>query len=209
VANGLIYQDWKFEIKTCLEDLRCDGVQLAKDVIGQTLLDSDFYIISIIDKCIRLIDGFTVMLEKRNLTCMGIILRVQIDNCLRTYAPFVAKNQSEVFKSIYDETQINKMIAKDGKRMSDAYLRKRLSEIDSRFDSVYKEASGYIHHSEKAFYTMATAEEPYILTFNLGNPISEKLDPVLKECVDAFIHFVKIQYRLTIPFIESKKTIDS
>jgi hypothetical protein len=209
-VNALNYQDWYSEIIDRFKNARYDGVLLAKDVIGQTLFEDDFYIMSIIDKCIRLIDGFTIMLEKRNLTCMGILLRVQIDNCLRTYAPFVAENQSEVIKSIYnDKNQINKMISKDGKRMTDAYLRKQLSKIDKRFDIVYKEASGYIHHSEKAFYSIVSIEEPNTLKFDLGHPIRNELDPVLQECAEAFLYFVETQYRLTLPFVESKKNIDS
>lgn len=204
------YQDWFLRVEKELQRLRKQGLQLAANVIGQTLYEDDFYTVSILDKCIRLIDGFIDMLEKRNLTCAGILLRVQIDNCLRTYALYVAENQSEISRSVYgDGKQINKMKAKDGNQMTDFYLRKELSKIDKRFDSVYKAASGYIHYSEKAFYVSVSVKEPNCLDINVGHPIRDELDSVLQECAEAFIYFVKFQYKLTIPVVESKNRIDA
>lgn len=204
------YQDWFLRVEKELQRLRKEGIQLAANVIGQTLYEDDFYTVSILDKCIRLIDGFIDMLEKRNLTCAGILLRVQIDNCLRTYALYVAENQSEISRSVYGNgKQINKMKAKDGNQMTDFYLRKELSKIDKRFDSVYKAASGYIHYSEKAFYASVSMKEPNILDINVGHPIRDELDSVLQECAEAFIYFVKFQYKLTIPVVESKNRIDA
>lgn len=204
------YQEWFSQIKCHFENTRKCGLQLTADAIGQTLCMDDLYIMSILDKCIKLIDGFLVLLENRNLTCAGILLRVQIDNCLRTYALYAAENQSEVIRSVYDsDIQINKMKAKDGKCMTDAYLCRQLAKIDKRFDSVYKEASGYIHHSEKAFYSIASIKEPSTLTFTVGHSIRDELNPVLQECAEAFLYFVKFQYGLSRPFVESKKLIDS
>lgn len=203
------YQEWFSQIECQFQSVRKQAIQLAADVIGQTLCEDDFYIVSIIDKCIRLIDGFLIMLESRNLTCAGILLRVQIDNCLRTYALYIAKNQAEVFQSIISgKEQINKMLSKDGSRMTDAYLRNQLAKIDKRFNSVYQAASGYIHHSEKAFYTMVSTKEPYTLILNVGHPVSRALDPVLYECAEAFLFFVKFQFKITRPVVESKKRID-
>lgn len=204
------YQDWFLRVEKELQRLRKQGVQLAANVIGQTLYEDDFYTVIILDKCTRLIDGFIDMLEKRNLACAGILLRIQIDNCMRMYAFYVAENRSEISRSVYgDGKQINRMKAKDGKLMTDFYLRKELSKIDKRFDSVYKAASGYIHYSEKAFYASVSVKEPNILDINVGHPIPEELDSVLQECAEAYIFFVKFQYELSVPIVESKNRIDA
>lgn len=204
------YQDWFLRVEKELQRLRKQGVQLAANVIGQTLYEDDFYTVIILDKCTRLIDGFIDMLEKRNLACAGILLRIQIDNCMRMYAFYVAENRSEISRSVYgDGKQINRMKAKDGKQMTDFYLRKELSKIDKRFYSVYKAASGYIHYSEKAFYASVSVKEPNILDINVGHPIPEELDSVLQECAEAYIFFVKFQYELSVPIVESKNRIDA
>lgn len=204
------YQLWFRKIVDRLEAARKEGVQLAAAVIGQTLYADDLYVISLIDKCLRLIDGFEGMLEQRNLTCAGILLRVQIDNCLRTYALYTAADKQEVVNSILDgSVQLNKLKAKDGNRMTDQYLRQQLEKVDGRFGTVYKESSGYIHHSEKAFYTVASTKEPNILELHLGHCLPQRFDESLKESVEAFLFFVGFQYILTQPVVDSKKRIDS
>ncbi len=127
------YQDWFLRVEKELQRLRKEGIQLAANVIGQTLYEDDFYTVSILDKCIRLIDGFIDMLA----------------------------------------------------------------------------ASGYIHYSEKAFYASVSVKELNILDINVGHPIRDELDSVLQECAEAFIYFVKFQYKLTIPVVESKNRIDA
>lgn len=206
---ALNYQEWLLETASTFQNLRLEGINLAKEAIGQTLTEDDLYILSLIDKCIRLIDGFLILLSDRNLTCLGILLRVQIDNCLRTYALYAAKDKKEVFQSVVKGNKnINQMLSIDGKPMTDTYLRKRLARIDHRFDSVYREASGFIHHSHKSFYQIASTDDPYILNIKIGNMISEELNPSLYECTEAFHYFVKFQYKLTGPFIESKHRLD-
>lgn len=204
------YQVWLEQTVARQEAARKEGVQLAAAVIGQTLYTEDLYVISLIDKCIRLIDGFKNMLEQRNLTCAGILLRIQIDNCLRTYALYVAADKQEVVNSILDGSiQLNKLKAKDGSRMTDQYLRQQLEKVDRRFGTVYKESSGYIHHSEKAFYTIASTNEPNIIELDMGHTLPQRFDAILKECAEAFLFFVGIQYILTQPIVESKKRIDA
>lgn len=204
------YEEWFEQVKSRLESKRRDGVHLAMSVIGQTLCKEDLYILSIIDKCLRLIDGFTAMLEQRNLTCAGIFLRVQIDNCMRTYALYIAENINEVIDSVLDsDIQIKRLKAKDGSRMTDQYLRQQLEKFDKRFGTVYKSTSGYIHHSEKSFFLISSVKEPNILDLDLGHPLTEKFNQLFQECAEAFLYFVQFQYKLTQPVVESKQRLDS
>ena len=92
------------------------------------------------------------MIQHRNLTCAGALLRLQMDNCMRTYATFLAQDKDAVIDCIISGSPINRQLSKEGKRLKDAYLKKELSIIDIEFANVYNQASGYIHLSEKAFY---------------------------------------------------------
>lgn len=203
------YEDWLIDAIEKLNVLRKEKIHLAKLVIGQTLFKEDLYVVSIIDKNIRLIDGFIELLKERNLTCAGILLRVQMDNCMRTYALYIAENKEQVIDSIFNnEIQLNKLNAKNGKRMNDAYLKNEMNKIDSRFKKVYEKASGYIHHSEVAFYTIASTDEPYLLNVSIGHPLPSNFDSVIVECTDAFIYFLNIQQKLISPVIKSKIKYD-
>lgn len=205
----MVYEEWYQQVKIRLDSIRQEGVHLLRNVIGENLCKEDLYIIGIIDKCLRLIDGFSIMLKDRNLTCTGILLRIQIDNCMRTYAIYIAENKQEIIDSIFDsEIQLNKLKAKDGSRMTDQYLRQKLEKIDERFGTVYKVASGFIHYSEKSFYSISSIKEPNILEFDLGHFLKSSNNPLLQECAETFLYFIQAQYDLTKPFVESKKRFD-
>jgi hypothetical protein len=200
-CQRIAYDIWQKEMIDELETARKEGVKLAAAVIGQTLFSDDLFIISLIDKSLRLVDGFKSMIEQRNLTCAGILLRIQIDNCLRTYAFLAAADHQEVIDSMLGRSvQLNRLKAKDGKKMTDQYLREQLEKVDKRFGTVYKEASGYIHHSKKAFYMIASAATgPNSMELDIGHALSPKYDVPLKECAEAFLFFLQCQRALTQP----------
>ena len=206
----ITYDAWLEKIIDELATARKEGLRLATAVVGQTFITDDLYVLSLIDKSLRLVDGFKSMIEQRNLTCAGILLRVQLDNCLRTYALYAAADKQEVVHSMLEKSvQLDQLKAKDGKKMSDRYLREQLETVDKRFGAVYKEASGYIHHSGKAFYSIASVRPGTdSIVLEVGRPLAQKNDAWLKECAEAFLFFLQCQQALTQPVVESKKQID-
>lgn len=193
-----------------LQKLRQVHICTAKDVVGETLFKDDLYYLSLIDKSMRIIDGFIDALKNRNLTCMGIFLRVQMDNCMRTYATYIAENPSSVFESIMgSDIQLNHLTDKSGNKMTDSFLKKQLESLEPRFSKVYREASGYIHHSEKAFFNIATTTDENVLNLNVGHPLESIYDSAILDCTQAFIHFIRFQIKITMTVIQSKKKCDA
>ena len=96
-----------------LQELRKEAVSLATGIIGETLCTDDLFFCASVDRCIRLIDGLIPMLRDRNLTCVGVLLRIQMDNCMRTYAAFIAEDRNAVIRCILDGTPIKSL--KDAK----------------------------------------------------------------------------------------------
>ncbi|MBP3664502.1 MAG: hypothetical protein J6J03_05000 [Tyzzerella sp.] len=94
--NNDEYFVWLNKEKEKLDELRKQGVKLAEGVIGGTLFKDDLFFCASLNRCINLIDGFILLLNTRNLTCAGAILRLQIDNCLRTYAAFITEDRNKV-----------------------------------------------------------------------------------------------------------------
>lgn len=191
-----------------LMELRKQGISLTKGIIGETLFKEDFFFCASADRCLNLIDGFTDMLRKRNLTCVGALLRLQMDNCMRSYAAFIAKDKETVIDCIISGDSINKQLSKDGTKMTDGYLKRELSKVDTRFADVYNQASGYIHLSEKAFYQTVVKVEDDSIEWQVGRELPEKRNPVLIEAVDAFIHFVKLHFKMLEAVADSKRRVD-
>ncbi len=191
-----------------LMELRKQGISLTKGIIGETLFKEDFFFCASADRCLNLIDGFTDMLRKRNLTCVGALLRLQMDNCMRSYAAFIAKDKETVIDCIISGDSINKQLSKDGTKMTDGYLKRELSKVDTRFADVYNQASGYIHLSEKAFYQTVVKVEDDSIEWQVGRELPEKRNPVLIEAADAFIQFVKLHFKMLEAVADSKRRVD-
>lgn len=194
--------------KKTLDELKKQGVELAQGVIGETLLADDFFFCASLNRCINLIEGFWLLLNSRNLTCAGAILRLQIDNCLRTYAAFIAADRNKVIECIIKGRRIDKERDTNGHMMTDGYLKKKLGEMDSSIVMIYDNTSGYIHLSEKAFYETVVNCDNGKGEFQIGRELPERRNPILIEMLEAFIHFIKLYYKMVTAVVDSKQRYD-
>lgn len=192
-----------------LKTLSTEALSLCQGIIGRSLTKEDFYFSASTNRCINLISGFIDMLKTRNLTCAGVLLRMQMDNCMRTYAVFIAEDYDAVVDCIIQGGKINNHKSKTGKKMSDGYLKNEISKMDSVFANVYDQASGYVHLSEKAFYQMIASCKDKKINFYVGHNLLERYNPVLIEAAEAFIHFVKLHFKMLKAVAESKERLDS
>ncbi len=192
-----------------LQELRKKAVSIAAGIIGKTLMSEDLFFCASADRCIRLIDGFIPMLENRNLTCTGVLLRMQMDNCMRTYAAFIAEDKNAVINSILNGNPIKNLKDRNGKKMQDGYLKDEVSKLDPIFSTVYDQASGYVHLSEKAFFQTVDTCDDFCLGISIGNPLPEKRNDPLLEGVNAYIHFIKLQFKMLQAVAESKQRYDT
>ena len=180
-----------------LAELRSQAIKLAASMIGETFFSEDLFFGAAADRCIRLLDGFCLMLKERNLTCAGVLLRMQMDNCMRTYAAFIAEDKKAVVDCILNGDPIKN-------------LKDKVTELDKQFAGVYDQASGYVHLSEKAFFqTVEKVEDGGKICFNYGHPLPEKRNDPLLESAAAYIHFVKLQFYMLQAVADSKQRYDA
>lgn len=205
-------KEYEVKIKKYIDEyvvLRKKCISISSKIIGETLFSEDFYFIASADRCINLIDGMIEMLKTRNLTCVGVLLRMQMDNCMRTYAAFIAENKNEVVDCIISGERINKKKDFKGHRMTDGYLKSEITKIEPKFASVYENASGYVHLSEKAFYQTIDKVEDNIINFHVGVSLPERRNHLLIEAAEAFEHFIKLHYKMLSAVADSKIRYDS
>lgn len=194
---------------TELRGLNEEAIKIARDVIGETLFKTDLYFCSLLNKSLQLTDGFTEMIQNRNLTCAGILLRACMDNCLRMYAMYIAADANEVVDCLMSGKRIDCLIDKNGKKLRDAHLKEELGEYDDRFIHVYNNASGYVHFSEKGFYQSVSAlQGKYNISIQVSHVVPEKANEFILECVQAYTHFLKKFYTLFADVIRVKKEYD-
>lgn len=191
-----------------MKELREVAKTVASGIVGNTLLQEDLFFTAALDRSIALLDGIVSMLKERNLACVGILVRSQIDNCMRIFAAFIAEDKSALIDGFLKGKKISDFKDDRGNKMRDVILRERLEVYDSRVSEVYKKSSGYVHLSDVAFYSSVCAKDNYSIEFSVGLPIREEANEILLEGADAFIHYILLEYRLLQAVVESKKRID-
>lgn len=191
-------------IEQCIEDTKTISV----DVIGETLFQFDLCYIGFLNRNIYLAEGFIQMIHNRNLTCAGALLRLQLDNCMRLLALNIAEDEQQVVDCILNGDNISKLKDKNGKRMTDGYLKEQLVTYDSQLSNVYNETSGFIHFSSKAFYQSVEEITDDGIRFTIGGELPEKRNEPLIECTQAFIHYYKLFLRFMKSEAEWKKKYD-
>lgn len=206
--NNEEYNEFLSERLHKMEELRDVSKSIASGIVGDTLLQEDLFFTAALDRSIALLDGIISMLKERNLTCVGILVRSQIDNCMRIFAAFIAEDKSAFIDGFFKGEKISDFKDDRGKKMRDVILRERLEVYDSRISEVYKKSSGYIHLSDVAFHSSVCAKDNYSIEFSVGLPIREESNKILLEGADAFIHYILLEYRLLQAVVESKKRVD-
>ena len=189
--------------------LRGQCSTFAAGIIGQTLLREDLFFCASLDRSVQLSEGFISLLQQRNLSCVGALLRLQMDNCMRTYAAFIAADKDAVIDCIIHGKKIRDQVDVDGKKMTDAHLKKKMATFNASFPDVYDRASGYIHFSDMSFYQTVVSCNNNIIEWQIGQALQERFNPLLLEAADAFIHFTKIHYKMLQAVVESKERYDA
>lgn len=191
-----------------LKRFRASAKNLAAGIIGQTLYTEDLFFSSALDRSVALLDGIVDMLKSRNLACVGILVRSQIDNCMRIFAAFIAENRLAFMEGFLKGRKISDFRDDRGEKMRDKVLRDRLKAYDSQINDVYEKASGYVHFSDTAFFSSVRALDNFIIEFSVGLPLKEEANITLLEGADAFIHYTSVEYELLQTVVESKMRID-
>ena len=197
------------DIKGQIQQYKDEFAVLTDRIVGNDLEKEDFYFLAALDRAIHLIDGFLWMLEKRNMTCAGALLRLQVDNCLRVYAPYIAKNRADVIETIiYEDKRLDNLPDDQGKKMRDGRLKERLAEKYPEVKSVYEKCSGFIHLSDIAFYQTVNKMDQYGISLSVGGELPERYNNTLISLAQAYLHFCKIFVELLLPVAEAKENLE-
>ena len=182
---------------------------LSKGIIGQTLIKEDLFFCAALDRSVQLAEGFIVLLQQRNLSCAGALLRLQMDNCMRTYAAFIAEDKNAVIDCIIYGKKISEQLDTDGNKMTDANLKNKMKVFNASFSDVYNKASGYVHFSDMAFYQTVVSIDDNAIEWQIGQVLQERFNPLLLEATDVYIHFMKTHYKMLQAVVDSKQRVDT
>ena len=137
----------------------------------------DPIVTGVINRSLSLIDGFTTMVEKQNVLCANALLRLQVDSIIRFYACWLVADPHSLLLPLLEDKPLYKIKSKDGKSLSDVYLRTEASKLYPWINSVYEKTSGFIHlsmpHILAPFAESDYSARPFIVSVGkpgLGRP---------------------------------------
>lgn len=196
-------------IKGQIQQYKDEFAVLTDRIVGNDIERDDFYYLAALDRAIHLIDGFLWMLDNRNITCAGALLRLQVDNCLRVYAPCIAKNRTDVIETIiYEDKRLDKILDNQGKKMSDGRLKNKLAEKYPEVKVVYDKCSGFIHLSDIAFYQTVNRMNQDGISLSVGGELPARYNDTLILLAQEYLHFCKIFVELLLPVAEEKENFE-
>lgn len=202
------YESKIANIKGQIQQYKDEFAVLTDRIVGNDLEKDDFYFLAALDRAIDLIDGFLWMLENRNVTCAGALLRLQVDNCLRVYAPYIAENKTDVIETIiYEDKRLDTLPDDQGKKMRDGRLKERLAEKYPEVKSVYEKCSGFIHLSDIAFYQTVNRMDEDGISLRVGGELPARYNDTLISLAQAYLHFCKIFVELLLPVADAKEQL--
>lgn len=119
----------------------------------------DLFFMSVIDKSIKLIDSFLFALDKRNITILATLTRVQMDCVMRAYASTMVSDSGDFCKSVLvDNVQINTLKDTNNQRLTDKHLCKAVGKyLNLPVYELYKKVCGYVHFSSASFHNIDKA----------------------------------------------------
>ena len=154
----------------------------------------DMYAFGSIKRSLAHCKGFATLIDTKNLTCGGGILRMQLDTLLRFFAVFIVDEPHAFASSVMHGKQVKEHKDRLGNKMNDAYLVRILSKEYPWIESVYKETSGYVHFSSKHIFAAmeSVASEDRTITFQLSSDDVERAEQFYDEAITAFYHITEI-----------------
>lgn len=172
----------------------------------------DLFFMSIIDKSIKLIDSFLFALDKRNITVLATLTRVQMDCAMRSFATTMVSDSGDFCKAILiDDVRINTLADTSNHKLTDNHLCEALGTyLNLPVYDLYKKVCGFVHFSSDSFHSITKAKEEYSLTMlisrNNRDEDKQEFERLSLELANQFFFFGSVLIEdIFVSWLEQKK----
>lgn len=175
---------------------------------GSALYRLDLLAIAVLDRSLALLRGFCDLVEARNMIAAAPLLRCQVDNGLRFFASTLVENPHDFALEVHRGTPISRQRDRSGKLMRDAYLVEKLTAEVPWIETLYKQASGYVHLSEQhIFNTIGIPDHDGMTTIGItGQDGSVWTEERYLEAIEAFNYSTSLVLELLEQWSQTRKT---
>lgn len=178
---------------------------------GATLGHADLFLFGAMKRTLAQSRGFRMLIEARNFPCAAAILRLQIDTAMRVNALSLVDDPDGLCRAVLDGGQFNRLKDRDGRKMTDTYLRERLAREHSWIGPAYERTSGFIHLSGNHFDVAiaSTDDETRIARFQISGEDPVRPEEAYFDVVDSFFAATKLAGLLMIACLTARHEHDA
>lgn len=190
-----------------IEQLENELIRKGAGIVGAgaDLSHADFFIFGALRRTLAQARGFRDLINARNFPCAAAILRLQLDTAMRVNALSIVDDVDDVdaaCRAVLDGEQFNRLKDRDGNRLSDAHIRKKLAETHLWISPVYERTSDFVHLSGKHFEVSIarTDDETRMVYFQISGHDPQRSEETYFEAVDNFFEATKLVGMLLLAF---------
>lgn len=191
-----------------IDQLESELIRKGAGIMGKSpnLTHADFFIFGALRRTLAQARGFRELIEARNFPCAAAILRLQIDTAMRVNALSLTDDPDAACKAVLDGEQFNRLKDRDGRRMSDAYLRERLAKSHPWISPAYERTSDFVHLSGRHFEVsiMRTDEATRMAYFQISGHDPSRPDETYFEVVDTFFEATRLAGMLVLAVLMAR-----
>lgn len=156
----------------------------------------DLLATAVMDRGLSVIFGFTSQIRANNFTCAAPLLRLHLDNVLRFYAAYISEDSHEFTMKVFKGEHVRNLKDREGKKMTDRYLVKKMSNEYPWMLKVYENTSGYVHLSNKHIFNSSKIDDlkEGIISFSISEQDRWLTDEAKIEAIECMIEISKILY---------------
>ena len=158
------------------------------------IYQTDLFIMGALKRTFAQSKGFRDLVMARNFPCAAAILRMQLDTAMRINALLLVDDREVLCRAVLDGQKMNGLKDRSGKKMSDAYLRGKLSENNPWINQVYEQTSDLVHLSGRHFYSSITSldESTHTIRFVISAEDPPRAEEDYFEITDTFVEISKL-----------------
>lgn len=168
--NQIVLEAWLKNYLSKLTSFEKKFQKLAECMFssGKGLYPLDYYISGILNRSLSLVYGFETLITSINFISAAHLVRPHLDNYLRLSAAWLVEQPHDFANRIWKGDVIRKIKDREGKLMTDAYLKEKAAIDYPWISNVYEASSGFIHFSNKHIMnatSLSPDKEDSLVTF--------------------------------------------
>ncbi len=190
-----------------LEKLDSEFMTLGRRMLVEEAFLTDLLMVGMLNRGLQLLHGFMLLVRNEHFVSAAPFVRLQIDNCCRHFAGSLVESADELAMQLMEGQRLDKLVDRDGKRMTDAYLLERLAEAAEEpwLRPVYEKASGFVHFSGAHILAAAQANaEDRTFALRIYRKETNVPEALWVELVEAFGAATDLLLRLTAGWVAQK-----